>query len=991
MLLLLFTVSNALRGQVPEQFNINIANGLPSNKVYYMLEDKHGYIWIATPKGVVQYNGYTPKLYGLEAGLSNDDVWELYEDRKGRIWTSSIANEIGYIYNGKYKNTVFRSNNNTLYPRNMRETQWGIMFYSTYVSKNGSMCIEKNDTFYIYDLGGLSFSFFMPNGYGSILVLSNDNIYNVSFNNNTTSIKRVCSICNAPFIKTSGLVNYFQNHIISYEVNSHVVEVYDLGKCQSKFIDINAVLKQDEKIKLLSYEKENEKFFYVFTERNIYKIDSSLNCTETIPIRELTNDPEIDGNKMAAIIEDRFWGRCTGTSTKGLFLNPGYGGYFQKIDKISLPDYKYIGRTANQNGMWLNEQTGSLALVDSNYHTRYLRGNYDNAVKLVPYNRDTSFLLANRDINVFNDKTGTITGRYEGYERSNYYASPSNIAVKSAKEFYVLSKRLGLYHYYLRGYKSYNFSLDRDRYRGVFYDKYKDLTWVYNNKKILLLYKGKRIEITKGQLGSLGVMKIESIVADSFGNVFIKDYNRLFVFNYNTNAVRLLFPNYRLNGATMELSNDKILIAGPFGVLFSMVKGPMQMTKPVIYHNVKNINYTYVYDMQVFNNKILINTDRGFYDVEIPAESLLNQPLTDSFITKYKFLVSYKDSLYDVKNHDTISIEQANANLLLDIINPAGNGKVKYLYRLSGIVDKYEQLNANELFLPTDMQAGGHYNLSLIAYDNTWKSNALNLCIYVVPYWWQRPLWVRFFLISGVALFIFMLFLVAYITNRIATARNIKRNLRLKLELNSVYAQINPHFIFNTLSTALYFIKRKQLAEAQTHITKFSKLLRAYIKFSRNKYITIAEETDNLRNYIELQQARFEDKFDYEITVSDMIPQAKLSIPSLLLQPIVENAISHGLLHLEHKGHLSIRFVKEGQANEIICIIEDDGIGRVRSKQLEQNNIAKRESYGNVLIKDLVNIFNKYEKMNIEITYIDKKEPDQGTIVIVTIKNPHYE
>ena len=957
-----------------------------------MLEDKHGYIWVATPKGVIQYNGYTPKLYGLEAGLSNDDVWELYEDRKGRIWTSSIANEMGYIRNGKYKKVVFSSNNYTLYPRNLRESSIGIMFYSTYVKKNGALCIERNDTLYNYGLDGFDFAFFMPNKYGSIIVLKDKKLYKLFIDSNTVTVKHICDIDSFLFVVSRlGIEGYFGDCALSYKMNGHIIEAFDMSTCQRQVIDMDSISKDNEKIKLMSFNKEDEKYFYVFTEQNVYKVDKHLICKRAFTVQDLVSDPEIDGNKMTSIIEDPFWGIFTGTSTKGIFLNPGYAGSFQKVNKISLPDYKYIGSTVDEKGLWWDEQTSSMAMVDTSYNVKHLDGNYENAAKLAAYNRDMSFLLANGSINVFDNSTGRITDRYTGYETSSFYASPNNIAFRSAREFYILSKRLGLYHYYLRVNKVYNFSIDWDRYWGVFYDKYKDIAWVYNNKKILLLVKKKRIVITKEQLESLGIMKIENIVTDSFGNIFIKDYNKLYVFNYGTYNVKLLFPNYRLNGAIMTLRGNKILIGGPFGALFSLVKGPMLITRPVVYHNVKNINYTHVYDVQVCSNKILINTDKGFYNAWIPGDSVLGTPPHDSFPSKYKFLISYKDSLYDVKNYDTTFISQENSSLLLDIINPAGNGKVKYLYKLDDIIDNYQQLNANEIYLPPGMIAGSYYHLSLMAYDNTWKSNALNICLYIVPHWWQKPAWVRFFLVSGVMAFIFMLFLVAYITNRIVTAQNIKRNLRLKLELNSVYAQINPHFIFNTLSTALYFIKKRKLTEAQTHITKFSKLLRAYIKFSRNKYITIAEETDNLRNYIELQQARFEDKFDYEICVSDTIPQTTLCIPSLLLQPIVENAINHGLLHLEHKGHLSIRFTKEDGVNEIVCVIEDDGIGRERSKQMEQFNNAKTESYGNILIKDLVNIFNKYEKMNIDIEYIDKKEPEHGTIVKVTIKNPHYE
>ena len=161
----------------------------------------------------------------------------------------------------------------------------------------------------------------------------------------------------------------------------------------------------------------------------------------------------------------------------------------------------------------------------------------------------------------------------------------------------------------------------------------------------------------------------------------------------------------------------------------------------------------------------------------------------------------------------------------------------------------------------------------------------------------------------------------------------------------------------------------------------------AYISSSRNKYISIADEIQNLNNYIQLQQERFENKFDYELKADPELAIHTINIPSLLLQPIVENAIEHGLFLLSGKGNLSIHFEYISN-NHIRCIINDNGIGRVKSKLLSKDSLVKKESYGDALIRDLINIFNKYEKIKISIEYIDKQEPESGTIVILTFKYP---
>lgn len=208
----------------------------------------------------------------------------------------------------------------------------------------------------------------------------------------------------------------------------------------------------------------------------------------------------------------------------------------------------------------------------------------------------------------------------------------------------------------------------------------------------------------------------------------------------------------------------------------------------------------------------------------------------------------------------------------------------------------------------------------------------------------------------------------------------------MELELNSIYSQINPHFIFNTLNSGLHFIKKGRTTDAYDHIYKFSKLLRAYLASARNRYITLDAEIENLKNYIELQQTRFSHVFDYNIEVHHIDNMKSIRIPSLLLQPIVENAINHGLLPMDGKGYLHLSFVRK-EDNVVECTIADNDIGRKRSKQLKTGE-PERESVGEKLLDELVTLFNEYEHMGIDISYHDKEEPLTGTIVIVKIKNP---
>jgi LytS/YehU family sensor histidine kinase len=211
------------------------------------------------------------------------------------------------------------------------------------------------------------------------------------------------------------------------------------------------------------------------------------------------------------------------------------------------------------------------------------------------------------------------------------------------------------------------------------------------------------------------------------------------------------------------------------------------------------------------------------------------------------------------------------------------------------------------------------------------------------------------------------------------------QNLRLNTDLKSIYAQINPHFIFNTLSTTAYFIRKNRNKEATDHVLAFSRLLRSYITSTRQRSITIAEEAKHIENYISLQLLRFENKCDYMVEIDEKIDAEHKEIPPLLLQPIVENAINHGLVHTEYKGLLKVTFKQGSTSDEILCIIDDNGIGRKASKQLTIGNNTS-PSFGSKLIQELITAINSYNRWHIEIMYEDKELPGSGTAVKITIQ-----
>ena len=237
-----------------------------------------------------------------------------------------------------------------------------------------------------------------------------------------------------------------------------------------------------------------------------------------------------------------------------------------------------------------------------------------------------------------------------------------------------------------------------------------------------------------------------------------------------------------------------------------------------------------------------------------------------------------------------------------------------------------------------------------------------------IPFW---KTW-GFIIISALLIIaVFMLFISVRI-------RKIKNREKQKTELNKKIAniesqalrsQMNPHFIFNTLTSIQHYISNHNTDAALKYLSKFAKLMRKIMENSKQQMITVAEESNALNLYLELEVMRFEKKFEYDIVIDPNIDQNYDRIPSMLIQPYVENGIIHGLLPKQGLGKISITLQK--QNDTILCIIEDSGIGRENSKKFKKNRVQQHKSMGMSITQERLEILNASLSSNINAEIID--------------------
>lgn len=241
----------------------------------------------------------------------------------------------------------------------------------------------------------------------------------------------------------------------------------------------------------------------------------------------------------------------------------------------------------------------------------------------------------------------------------------------------------------------------------------------------------------------------------------------------------------------------------------------------------------------------------------------------------------------------------------------------------------------------------------------------------------------RTILFAFVAVAILTLISAGLLIWQIRTRQEQKNQL---LQQRLFRAQLNPHFIFNTLSNIQGLILEKETIQASTYLSHMSKLVRNILQGSTMEFITLAKEVETLEHYMKLQKIRYRESFNYEFRVDETLDQTAIMIPPMLVQPFVENAIEHGLHYKQSKGKLKVEIL--GQDSFVEFIITDDGIGRARAAELQSERQKYRLSFATQTIQQRINSLNRIsrKKYSLEITDLfDADGNSAGTMVRITM------
>jgi len=932
----------------------NSLNGLSNDNVFDLIEDKEGYIWIATGLGLNRLGPNGIENFYKSDGLFSNVILSLDIDRNGILWIGTngglctfengkivkqidetyIFKPIELIVEDTYIYYVDQSGNLFIYNRKTK----GIIKTLTSNAKvdegNVRKICRSSD-------GGI-----LVAAYNGLYKIKDDDVQKLYIKNlNDSSFFHVTEDNTKSIWLTSG------NRIYTIKkgevINLTVLNQNNEAKVKNVLID--------NYNKLWYSGIDNTPYLFMLFGNNKYDINNYLN------VNTVVNSCLSDNN-------NDIW---FGTFGKGIYVLRNEPFQYYDIHKGLSTNYVTdVSASSDATYIGTNISFNYKLKTDSQFHEIKFtkKGNVEYVRNITRFKNHFLVSIFNQELSgtpVFYEKFGTDTvvffnGRHVyGDEKKNIaivdlYNDSLNI-FNYEKGKFNLHKKIDLLH--LLGPNAGLNRIDRigDNYlictrRGlvVLDTSFTDAKVYLKNLAVFdAIYFMDRILVC----GEFGLM-IYSLSGQSFQLVKERNDKPVFATSLGIDSKNRLWIG-STNGV-YSYSNNGIDYIGSNDGLPSI--------------HISNFTYNNESDelwLSTYNGAIVIQLN----DFNHFINSKHNKFIIEKIIADDKIFIP-----------DTISrlkIYSRNLQIKMALFNYIGSNNYLLRYKLDG--EKWIYAQGNNINL-SYVKPGNHQILIQSSeYGFSWSS-PVSYSFYVVPYWYQY-LWVKVgFWILGLTMVFILVVLIIRRNNQKSEKKFEFQRKVMDLKMQALNAAINSHFVFNVLNAIQYFVSSKQDVKASKFIADFARFMRIIIDNSNLTIIPISEEIRRIHLYIGLEIMRFEDRLTYTVEIDESINQEELMIPNMIIQPFVENSILHGILSTKNKGVISIRILDKGDNMQIL--IKDNGIG-INTARLKKN-IFNKKSIG------LKNVIQRLELFSGERSYSysvkDLSEfGETGTIVDVII------
>jgi ligand-binding sensor domain-containing protein len=900
---------------------------LQSTESYCVIQDKEGFIWVSTDRGVSRYDGYEFEHFTTDDGLLDNVVFKMFEDALGRIWMVSFNLELCYFQKGKFY--PFK------YNHLLKEVNYRILYSSFYVDRdenvwlsyqNGPMVkiskqgvIEEKNKFkdasmQLYELEGQ----ILESSKGSKV----NSKFSMIFGNSTQNCLFEWNAFRRLLVIDSNEVLLSSNNILYQWKRNHCPELIEkFGQniiCLKKHNNQLWVCRHGLGISI--YERVNGKWKWKY---NL-----------------------MEGHSVSEVLFDENSGIWVTTLDNGLYYTRLVGELVELSSKIKN-NISAIATGDNQEVL-IATYDGDIYYKESNT-ADWKKHEIAYSVREILYNKsDSTFYLSSKALYACNAKGLKIVNKKNCHHVDFDFLGEGFVLSSGITEL----SRNGQIHSKqpLRNFSSV-YAVSKDE----FYLGYLDGAYHYKKGKLTHLKSlDKRFNIRVSEIvGSQNKI----FFATRGKGIIVKEKDTI----YTISTADGLIDN-QINNLTL-LKNGDLLVATHKGLSWVKFAEGIEI---VNFSELNGLINNEVMDVAGSDDFIWIGTKKGVQKVtyeETQKKKKIGEIKIRNFITGDKIIKEFKQTIelpYE-KSYFEIEFSALNYSLL---------AKTKYKYRLSEN-EAWRTTTTNKLQFP--FLSPGDYLLQITEFEegDTKRLRPLQIHIRVLEPFYRTT---NFLIIIFIVLFLLVISFFWLRLRKIKEKEKIKTELSL-LRSQAMSAQMNPHFIFNSLNSIQRFILKNDRISSSKYLSKFAKLIRYVLDYSQKTYVTVEEELLSLESYIELEKLRFKDILEYEFIIDPKINRLSTFIPPLLIQPFIENAIWHGIMPVKEGGRVTVEF----KVNEIglNCLINDNGVGMEASKG---TTVKGHQSFSIENCKKRLELFHQNNIKLSEINYSNGIQ-GQGTSV----------
>ncbi|WP_343631428.1 histidine kinase [Fluviicola sp.] len=924
--------------------HFGIKNGLPSSETYQVHQDKSGLLWILTDRGVVRYDGFQFKTYTTENGLCDNVNFRMVEGLDGGIWFIGFNGLLSvykkgemkpYRYNPKIQKSLksYKSGNIMIHVNRDGSIIYNSSGRTTVkISKKGrvtNLMKETVDAGYLMDYGGqlLLQKTITTNDFKKVFLIRG---------------KKKIFLGKIVFNQTLRAKKHKQHYFVIAGSKAYLHDGY-----QFRLISGNQ--------SVIGLDTDDQYLYIGFYKNGVKKYRFDPKTKELVFVRHYF--PNYSVSSVSLDHNGALWFT---TLENGIYVI--YDEAFQQLymNKHKLnEEIRFVN--GNKNKIILTYHVGKWQQLYPPFLQKE-QGRINHQFNMLPANNGFIFHKGVADWSDWKDvddshsliplyKTDTSFLGVDQFAREIVEVGKSTVTRNDFSEV-VRSGITGSFYWFHFYRKDKLFMLFDD---GVFVLPVKDGKLQKSYRPVLL----KRLD--------------RLIYNRVWGLLAYSTSEGAFEINEETNRAVQFAPDLNLGKQIIRIffdEKDQLWLANKKGIFLLEKKNGK--AKVLFFVNRDRLSSPEIMDMYAYEDVLYLATKFGVQRINVPKvkKKQFTNPIS---------LLEIKVFANNRKLERNIVYPSETDLIKIFLMNKGLDGSNHYRYRF-GANETWNVSDKGEIVLNNPSDKVYALEVSYLDSFNHW-TKPVKLGVFEV----EKIIFLRwYFILLYIGLVVLVFYGILKYTVRAANRKSELLNRMMELEQMALSAQMNPHFIFNSLNSIHSFLLYEENENAEKYLLRFAKLIRQTLSNSRATYITIEEEYETLKNYILLENMRFKNGFTFRIECDFNQLPLNPCIPPMLIQPYVENAIIHGLPKRTQGAELLIRFYKEGDRLKVM--IRDNGIGYKESQRNKRDTGHK--SYGTQITEERMKSLQERnrEGFSVEVSDADESNPEfPGTKVILTI------